>query len=112
MKLSNALAASLFAIAACLSVNLAHAQDATATQPASKKAVRSANWKLEQAVRKTLNKQKVDTSDIRIRARSGAVALSGTVKDERQISLAGTSAGEVPGVNSLKNDVTVRSIGQ
>jgi hyperosmotically inducible protein len=112
MKISKALAASLFSVVTCLTVNLAHAQDLAAAQTTSEKAVRSANWKLQQAVRQTLNKQKIDTSDIRIRARSGAVALSGTVKEERQISLAGTAAGEVPGVNSLKNGVTVRVIGQ
>ena len=51
MKISKMLAASLFSLAACVSVNLAHAQDSGAAQPTSKKAARSANWKLEHAVR-------------------------------------------------------------
>lgn len=112
MKLSKALAASLFSVVACFSVNLVHAQDTDAANPPSKKAVRSANWKLEHAVRSALDKQKIDTSDIRIRARSGAVALSGSVKDEAQIAQAGTAAGGVPGVKSVKNDITVRVVGQ
>jgi hyperosmotically inducible periplasmic protein len=63
-------------------------------------------------VRLELDKQKVDTSDLRIRARAGAVSLAGTVKDEDQIALAGTDAEGVPGVKSVKNDMTVRTIGQ
>jgi hyperosmotically inducible protein len=112
MKLSKILIASLFSAAACIGVNIAHAQDAGTDQPTTKKAARSANWKLEHAVRQELNKQKIDTSDIRIRARSGAVALAGTVKDESQIASAGTAAQDVPGVKSVKNVVTLRVIGQ
>jgi osmotically-inducible protein OsmY len=112
MKLSKALAASLFSVVACFSVNLAHAQEASAANPPSKKAVRSANWKLEHAVRSELDKEKIDTSDIRIRARSGAVALSGSVKDEGMIAQAGTAASGVPGVKSVKNDITVHVVGQ
>jgi hypothetical protein len=47
MKSSKFLIASLISVAACVGVNLAHAQDTGAAQPTSKKAVRSANWKLE-----------------------------------------------------------------
>ena len=112
MKISKMLAASLFSLAACVSVNLAHAQDSGAAQPTSKKAARSANRKLEHAVRQELDKQKIDVSDIRVVARAGAVGLAGTVNDESQIALAGTAAEGVPGVKSVKNYVAVRTVGR
>jgi hyperosmotically inducible protein len=112
MKISKMLAASMFSVAACVSVNLAHAQDSGTAQPTTKKATRSANWKLEHAVRHELDKEKLDTSDIRIVARAGVVSLDGTVKDESQIAAVGTAAEGVAGVKSVKNDVTVRVVGQ
>jgi hyperosmotically inducible protein len=40
------------------------------------------------------------------------VSLDGTVKDESQIAAVGTAAEGVAGVKSVKNDVTVRVVGQ
>ena len=112
MKIPKSLVASLFTLAAYTSVNLAYAQDSGTTQPTTKKAARSANWKIEHAVRQELDKQKIDASDIRVVARAGAVGLAGSVNDESQIALAGTTAEGVPGVKSVKNYIVVRTVGR
>jgi osmotically-inducible protein OsmY len=106
------LVVSMLAVAGVLSSDFVHAQDTSQPFPTTKRAIRSANWNLEHAVRIELQKEKVDTSDMRIRANQGAVALIGTVKDEGQITLAGVTAQGVLGVKGLENDVTVRTIGQ
>jgi hyperosmotically inducible periplasmic protein len=111
MKSYKVLAASLLSALACLSVNVTQAQTADETTHVSKKVQRSANWKLEHSVRTALDKKKIDTSDIRVRAHSGAVALSGTVGDESQIALAGSIAQGVPGVSSVRNDVSMHQVG-
>jgi hyperosmotically inducible protein len=111
MKPYKLLAACLVSAVACSSLNVAYAQTTDESTHASKKAQRSANWKLEHTVRTALSKQKVDTSGIRIRARSGAVTLSGTVSDETQISLASNVAQGIPGVKSVQNDVTMHQNG-
>jgi hyperosmotically inducible protein len=111
VKINKVLVAGLMCVNAWGFVSTAQAQDATATTSApssSNKLSRKQNLQLERAVRKELDRQKVNTSNIRVVARQGAVGLEGTVTDESQIAVAGTAAQSVTGVRSLKNNLTVR----
>ena len=74
---SGVLIASLAIASSAFSVQ-AFAQDASSPH-ATRSAARSANHKLERAVRKALDSAKVEASDIRIVARGGKVTLDGTV---------------------------------
>lgn len=77
----------------------------TAMKPAasSKQADRS----LAKAVRRALSKSQVDPSNVYVRARNGAVTLSGTVGDSGQIDAAGDIAKGVPGVASVSNKLAL-----
>ena len=97
----------------------AQTSDASAAAPAmssatpSAKSARIANRQLAKKVRTALSKTKgLDVTSIAIRARGGNVALSGSVPDATQIEKAGTVAQGVAGVTSVKNDLTVREVGQ
>jgi hyperosmotically inducible periplasmic protein len=97
-----------------------HADDAVSNSAATpaptaaptKHQIRHANFQLEKSVRKQLDKTLGNTSGILIVARSGAVTLDGTVTDERQIAVAGQAAKTVPGVLSLRNNLTLRIAGR
>ena len=80
----------------------------TATQTMSKSAVREANRTLSKNVIQALSKAGVDTRNINIRAKTGAVTLAGSVTDPSQIGKAGSIANGVSGVTSVKNDLTIR----
>jgi hyperosmotically inducible periplasmic protein len=111
MKICRTLVAGLICVSTWGFVSAVQAQDATATGNApasSKKEIRKHNLQLERAVRKELDKQKINTSNIRVVARGGAVGLEGTVTDESQIAEAGAAAQNVAGVKSLKNNLSVR----
>lgn len=102
----------LSAAVLALSIGAAHAQasDTTAAAapaaPTTKKQTRAANHKLAQAVRKALYHTKgLAASNITVLARSGVVTLDGTVPEQSQIDLAGTTAQGVAGVTSLKNNL-------
>ncbi len=99
---------SLLLMAVLTGVTTAQANDSNTTASVDKKAARTANSQLQRAVRSELIKRKIDISGVRVVARNGSVTLVGTVKDERQIALAGDSADTVPGVQSLKNNLTLR----
>ncbi|WP_207004003.1 BON domain-containing protein [Trinickia mobilis] len=74
----------------------------------SAKAVKQANRKLGLAVRKALAKaQGFDVSNVFVRARGGAVTLTGTVPDSSQIGQAEEVAKGVPGVTSVTNKITL-----
>lgn len=88
------------------------ASSTTATAPQSKKALRKQNHQLEMSVRHALTKAKnLDTSDITVLARNGAVTLDGGAVDEEQIQLAESTAASVGGVASVKNNLHVKEEG-
>ena len=77
------------------------------------KSTKAANRALQRAVRKTLSKTKgVSVDNITVHARGGAVILEGSVPEQSQIDLATQAAQGVQGVTSVKNDLTIREIGQ
>jgi osmotically-inducible protein OsmY len=78
----------------------------------SAKAARQANRALSKKVLRALSKGGVKTSGINVLAKGGAVALAGSVVDPAQIEKAGEIAKGVPGVTSVKNDLTLREPGQ
>jgi hyperosmotically inducible periplasmic protein len=90
----------------------AQASDAAAdaqTAQASAKADKKANRQLGHKVRAALAKAKgLDVSSIAVRARGGAVTLTGSVPDQGQIELAGTTAKGVAGVSSVSNKLNVQ----
>jgi hyperosmotically inducible protein len=91
----------------------AQASDAMAAPDASsatssKKAVSKADRALARAVRRALSKaQGFNVSNVYVRARSGAVTLSGSVDTGDQITQAETVAKTVSGVNSVSNKLTL-----
>ncbi|REE20219.1 MULTISPECIES: BON domain-containing protein [unclassified Paraburkholderia] len=91
----------------------AQASDAMATgtmaaPAASAKSTKKANSQLGRKVRSVLAKtQGVDVSNIAVRARGGAVTLTGSVPDQGQIDAAGQAAKGVAGVTSVSNKLTV-----
>ncbi|USU16941.1 BON domain-containing protein [Paraburkholderia fungorum] len=90
----------------------AQASDATmgttAAPAASAKATKKANGQLGRKVRSALAKaQGIDVSNIAVRARGGAVTLTGSVPEQGQIDNAGTVAKGVAGVTSVTNKLTV-----
>jgi Predicted periplasmic or secreted lipoprotein len=105
-------------IALCLAtVSSAYAQSsdamASGTMAApNSKAMKSTDRKLGLAVRKALGKaQGFDVSNVFVRARSGAVTLTGTVPDGAQIPQAEQVAKGVAGVTSVNNKLTLGTQG-
>ncbi|CAB3721856.1 hypothetical protein LMG22037_04835 [Paraburkholderia phenoliruptrix] len=114
MKTVNLLKA--LGIALCLAtVSSAYAQSSDATDSGTTasttsrtKTVKKADRKLGLDVRKALSKtQGFDVSNVYVRARGGAVTLTGTVPDAAQIPLAEDAAKSVAGVKSVSNKLTV-----
>ena len=87
----------------------AQSSDATAATAApSAKTVKKENRQLGRKVRGALAKaQGIDVSSISVRARGGAVTLTGSVPDQSQIDKAGDVAKGVDGVTSVSNKLTV-----
>jgi osmotically-inducible protein OsmY len=84
----------------------------TASAPVSKTAALKANYRLEHAVRKMFAKQnQLNSSDVRVVAKNGAVSLEGTMPDDSQIQRAVTLASSTSGVTSVTNSLTVRQEG-
>jgi hyperosmotically inducible protein len=74
----------------------------------SAKAMKKENRQLGRKVRGALAKaQGIDVSSISVRARGGAVTLTGSVPDQGQIDKAGDVAKGVDGVTSVSNKLTV-----
>jgi hyperosmotically inducible periplasmic protein len=85
------------------------APGADAPAATSAKAQKKANGQLGRKVRAALAKAKgLDVSSIAVRARSGAVTLTGTVPNQEQIDLAGDTAKGVAGVSSVSNKLNVQ----
>jgi hyperosmotically inducible protein len=102
-------------VAVMLACNVyAQASDAAANgqmsaQSADAKADKKANRQLGHKVRAALAKAKgLDVSSIAVRAKGGAVTLTGTVPDQGQIDLAGNTAKGVAGVSSVSNKLNVQ----
>ncbi|NVH72737.1 BON domain-containing protein [Paraburkholderia sp. JPY432] len=94
-------------VAAC-SVYAQNAPD-TASAAATVKAGKAANHELGRKVRHALTKtQGLDVSHIAVRARGGAVTLTGTVPDQGQADKAGEAAKGVEGVTSVTNKLTAK----
>ncbi|MGX7004391.1 BON domain-containing protein [Caballeronia sp. KNU42] len=88
----------------------AQSSDATAATDAatSAKTTKKVNRKLGLDVRRALSKaQGIDVSNIFVRARGGAVVLTGTVPDGAQIPKAEEVAKGVSGVVSVSNKLTL-----
>jgi hyperosmotically inducible periplasmic protein len=91
----------------------AAASGAMSAAAPSAKSTKASNRALQRSVRKTLSKTKgLSVDNITVRARSGAVTLEGSVPDQPQIDIATQAAQGVAGVTSVKNDLTIRPIGQ
>ena len=74
----------------------------------SAKTVKKENRQLGRKVRGALAKaQGIGVSNISVRARGGAVTLTGSVPDQGQIDKAGDVAKGVDGVTSVSNKLTV-----
>jgi osmotically-inducible protein OsmY len=82
----------------------------TATAPAANsKTAKPENRALGKKVRSALAKaQGLDVSNINVRARGGAVTLTGTAPDNNQIQQAGEVAKGVAGVTSVSNKINVQ----
>ncbi|RDK00696.1 BON domain-containing protein [Paraburkholderia lacunae] len=86
----------------------AEASGAMAAPAASAKTAKKANSQLGRKVRGALAKaQGIDVSNIAVRARGGAVTLTGSVPDQGQIDKAGDVAKGVAGVTSVSNKLSV-----
>ena len=101
--------------ASVATVPIAGAQETTGTTSAatpSRSSIRAANRELAKRVQTALYKQKgLATTDLHAIARSGKITLVGVVPDQVQIDLAGKVAESVPGVTSVKNNLTVEEEG-
>ena len=89
----------------------AQASDSTgSTAPAaSAQSSKKANSQLGRKVRSALAKtQGLDVSAIAVRARGGAITLTGTAPDNDQIQKAGEVAKGVAGVTSVSNKINVQ----
>ncbi|RQS62933.1 BON domain-containing protein [Burkholderia sp. Bp8963] len=93
-------------------VNAQETPAATSATAPSRSSIRAANRELAKRVQTTLNKQKgLMSTDVHAIARSGTITLVGMVPDQAQIDLAGKVAESVPGVTSVKNNLTVEEEG-
>ncbi|MFM0172100.1 BON domain-containing protein [Paraburkholderia sediminicola] len=82
------------------------------TGSADRKLVKKSDRALERQVRRALSKaQGINPSNVYVRARSGAVTLSGTVRNSDQIARVEQIAANVPGVASVSNRLSLFSHG-
>lgn len=117
MKISPLLVVASSALLLALASSGAYAQasDANAAAPAAAAPAASskaANRALGRAVKRALTKNKqIDASNIYVRARDGAVRLTGFVPENAQIQIASDVTQTVSGVSSVDNKLTVRRPG-
>ncbi|WP_408405019.1 BON domain-containing protein [Paraburkholderia sediminicola] len=84
--------------------------DSAVSAKASQKSTRKADRKLSSDVRRALSKTKeITVTNIFVRARSGAVTLTGSVPDNAQIDRAAQVANSVPGVTSVTNKLSLQA---
>lgn len=82
--------------------------DQAAAPAANSKSVRQADRKLGRDVRRALAKtQGFNVSNVFVRARGGAVTLTGSVPQGSMIQQAADVAKGVPGVSSVNNKLTI-----
>jgi hyperosmotically inducible periplasmic protein len=82
--------------------------ESAAPTKAQKSAVKKEDRKLGYSVRRALSKaQGFDVSNVFVRARSGAITLTGTVPESGQIAQAEEVAKGVAGVKSVSNKITL-----
>ncbi|WP_322015621.1 BON domain-containing protein [Paraburkholderia sp. J12] len=79
------------------------AQTPASSTHASRAAARKANHLLERQVIDALAKGKIDIADVRVIAKHGEVDLAGEVPHQEDVDNAATIAGQVSGVTSVKN---------
>ncbi|CAM2157705.1 hyperosmotically inducible periplasmic protein [Pararobbsia alpina] len=90
----------------------AQASDAAPAAAAPATSSKAANRALGRAVKRALTKNKqIDASNIYVRARDGAIRLTGFVPENAQIQIAGDVTQGVNGVSSVDNKLTVRRPG-
>lgn len=113
MKTYVAAAIALSAIVATVPVvGAQETAGATSATTPSRSSIRAANMQLAKRVQTTLYKQKgLESTDVHAVARSGKITLVGMAPDQAQIDLAGKVAESVPGVTSVKNNLTVEETG-
>jgi hyperosmotically inducible periplasmic protein len=86
----------------------AGAQAASAEAPAAAPTGRQADRALRRKVYAAIGKDKaISAGDISVRAKNGAVTLSGTVSDPAQVGKVEEIAKSVPGVTSVTNKLSV-----
>jgi hyperosmotically inducible periplasmic protein len=86
---------------------------ATTSPAQSPKAMRKANRLLSKNVLRALVKVKgLDSTNIVVSAKNGAILLGGTVPEADQIQMAVTTAQGVSGVQSVQNALRIRALGQ
>lgn len=84
--------------------------DSAASAKAGQKSTRKADRKLSSDVRRALSKTKeITVTNIFVRARSGAITLTGSVPDNAQIDKAAEVAKGVPGVTSVTNKLSLQA---
>lgn len=111
----NRTATQILILSACLSFSLSSYAQSSDTPPNAGMSPQANSSKatpndraLAKAVRRALAKgQGVDVSNVFVRARGGAVTLSGTVGDNGQVNQAGEIARTVPGVTSVSNRLSL-----
>jgi hyperosmotically inducible periplasmic protein len=109
-KLTSLVALSAALVLGAQTIN-AYAQSSEPSAHMSRAAARKANHQLEHNVQKALESAKIDVADIRIVAKHGDVGLDGEVSKESDVDEAAKVAGQVPGVNSVKNYLTLYEAG-
>ncbi|MEM5400030.1 MULTISPECIES: BON domain-containing protein [Paraburkholderia] len=87
----------------------AQAAPTTAAPGAAVPTDRQANRAMRRKVYAAIGKDKsIDAGNISVRAKGGAIALTGTVSDPAQIARVEEIAKGVPGVTSVTNKLTVK----
>jgi hyperosmotically inducible protein len=98
----------LLGAALAVAIPPAFAQNDAATTGAPAQSSKQADRALAKAVRRALSRaQGFDVSGVFVKARGGAVTLSGSVKDGSQIAQAEQIARSVQGVTSVSNKLTL-----
>lgn len=66
--------------------------------------------KIEDAAKASYNYQTVLEDHVRVKAHEGVVTLTGTVQDKDDKALAEDTVKNLPGVTSVKNEITIKPI--
>jgi hyperosmotically inducible periplasmic protein len=82
---------------------------AIALSPVAVFAAPDADRKIEDAAKASYNFQTVLENQVKAKSQDGVVTLTGTVQDQADKALAADTVENLPGVTSVKNDVTVKA---